>query len=244
MKIRIKFTKQGSMKFIGHLDMMRYFQRVLRRADVHIRYSEGFSPHPIMSFAAPLGVGVTSSGEYMDIEVLSTEPSTEMVHRINEALVDEMRVINYRLLPDNAENAMSIVAAADYTLTFREGKTPENWAELTREIPQFMSQSSVNVIKKSKKGEREVDILPMIYEFKALDDGRLWIKAATGSAANLKPELAVSAFMDYTGRNLPEFALLINREEVYADLSTTPDVHRFCPLDEFGNNITEAILSP
>ncbi len=231
------------MKFIGHLDMMRYFQRVLRRADVHIRYSEGFSPHPIMSFAAPLGVGVTSSGEYMDIEVLSTEPSTEMVRRINEALVDEMRVINYRLLPDNAENAMSIVAAADYTLTFREGKTPENWTELTREIPQFMSQSSVNVIKKSKKGEREVDILPMIYEFTALDEGRLWIKAATGSAANLKPELAVSAFMDYTGQNLPEFALLINREEVYADLSTTSDAHRFCPLDEFGKEIYEHINS-
>ena len=62
MKIRIKFSKQGAMKFIGHLDTMRYFQKAMRRADVDIRYSEGFSPHQIMSFAAPLGVGLTGSG--------------------------------------------------------------------------------------------------------------------------------------------------------------------------------------
>ena len=82
LKIRIKFAKEGNMKFIGHLDMMRYFQKVMRRAGVNIRYSEGFSPHQIMSFAAPLGVGVTSRGEYMDIEVQSTDSSKEMMKRI------------------------------------------------------------------------------------------------------------------------------------------------------------------
>lgn len=73
MKVRIKFAKSGVMKFIGHLDMMRYFQKAMRRADIDIKYSEGFSPHQIMSFAAPLGVGITSDGEYLDIEVNSTE---------------------------------------------------------------------------------------------------------------------------------------------------------------------------
>ena len=78
-KIRIRFRKWGCMKYIGHLDMMRYFQKVMRRADVDIRYSEGFSPHQIMSFAAPLGVGITSDGEYLDIEVHSTKSSAEMI---------------------------------------------------------------------------------------------------------------------------------------------------------------------
>ena len=82
MKIRIKFAKQGTMKFIGHLDVMRYFQKAMRRADVDIRYSEGFSPHQIMSFASPLGVGLTSVGEYMDIEVHSTDSSAEMERRL------------------------------------------------------------------------------------------------------------------------------------------------------------------
>ena len=67
MKIRIKFAKYGVMKFIGHLDVMRFFQKAIRRADIDIRYSEGFSPHPVMSFAAPLGVGMESIGEYFDI---------------------------------------------------------------------------------------------------------------------------------------------------------------------------------
>ena len=103
MKIRIKFRKQGAVKFVGHLDIMRYFQKVMRRADVDIRYSEGFSPHQIMSFAAPLGVGLTSNGEYVDIEVNSTESSQEMVSRINAANVEGITVTSYRKLPDSAK---------------------------------------------------------------------------------------------------------------------------------------------
>ena len=83
MKIRIKFRKYGTMKFIGHLDVMRYFQKAIRRADVDVCYSGGFSPHQIMSFAAPLGVGNTSNGEYVDIEVSSTKDSETMKKCLN-----------------------------------------------------------------------------------------------------------------------------------------------------------------
>ena len=84
------------MKFIGHLDVMRYFQKAMRRADVDIRYSEGFSPHQIMSFASPLGVGLVSNGEYMDIEVLSTGTSEEMVNRLNDVMVDGIKVLSWK----------------------------------------------------------------------------------------------------------------------------------------------------
>ena len=104
MKIRIKFRKYGTMKFIGHLDVMRYFQKAIRRSDVDIRYSEGFSPHQIMTFAAPLGVGITSNGEYMDIEVLSTEDSQTMIKRLNDVMTEGFEVLEYRLLPDNSVN--------------------------------------------------------------------------------------------------------------------------------------------
>lgn len=141
MKIRIKFSKQGAMKFIGHLDILRYFQKAMRRADVDMRYSEGFSPHQIMSFAAPLGVGLTSSGEYMDIEVLSTGSSQEMVDRLNQVMVEGMEVLSYKKLPDNAGNAMSMVAACDYIVRFRDGR--ENGlgvseTEFFRELDQFL----------------------------------------------------------------------------------------------------------
>ena len=70
MKVRIKFAKTGHMKFVGHLDTMRYFQKAIRRAELPVAFSGGYSPHMIMSFAAPLGVGTTSLGEYFDMELL------------------------------------------------------------------------------------------------------------------------------------------------------------------------------
>lgn len=96
MKVRVKFSKHGVMKFIGHLDIMRYFQKAIRRAEIPICFTEGFSPHMIMSFASPLGVGLTSDGEYMDIEVKESIPSKEAVERLNRVMVEGMKVISYR----------------------------------------------------------------------------------------------------------------------------------------------------
>ena len=101
MKIRIRFAKYGVMKFVGHLDMMRYFQKAIRRAGIDIAYTAGFSPHQIMSFAAPLGVGLTSDSEYVDIEVNSTGSSKEAVSALNAVMADGVEVKSYRKLPDD-----------------------------------------------------------------------------------------------------------------------------------------------
>ena len=120
MKIRIKFRKYGALKFVGHLDMMRYFQKALKRAGIDMKYSEGFNPHMIMSFAAPLGVGITSDGEYFDIEVLSTKSTAESLKVLNEAMVEGVEVTSYVALPDTAKKSMSLVAAADYEIFFSD----------------------------------------------------------------------------------------------------------------------------
>ena len=62
MKLRVRFSKYGSVRFIGHLDVMRFFQKAIRRAEIDIAYTGGYSPHQIMTFAAPLGVGLTAEG--------------------------------------------------------------------------------------------------------------------------------------------------------------------------------------
>ena len=90
LKARIKFRKYGAMKFIGHLDIMRFFQKVMRRADIPIAFSGGFSPHMIMSFANPLGVGVTSDGEYFDIELTEDIDMNAAVERMNQVMVEGM----------------------------------------------------------------------------------------------------------------------------------------------------------
>ena len=91
MKVRIKFTKEGPMKFVGHLDTMRYFQKAIRRAELPIAFSGGYSPHMIMSFAAPLGVGVTSTGEYFDMELTSAIPTDEICQRLNSQMANGIR---------------------------------------------------------------------------------------------------------------------------------------------------------
>ena len=221
MKIRIKFRKWGSMKFIGHLDMMRYFQKVMRRADVDIRYSEGFSPHQIMSFAAPLGVGITSDGEYLDIEVHSTKSSEEMIADLNATMVDGVDIVGYVALPDDAKPAMSIVAAADYVLSYKEGYevpfTVEEWKTHIEEL--FTSQDSFTIMKKTKKSEREVDLKPLVYAFDVIevdDKPAFYINVSTGSVNNIKPELLLSSVYEKLGSEYNDAAIAIHRKDVYA----------------------------
>ena len=114
MKVRVKFAKEGAMKFIGHLDIMRYFQKAVKRAGLDAAFSEGYSSHMIMSFASPLGVGITSTGEYFDLELKSASSSEEMVKRLNDAMVEGMRILSIRQVEEGkAGKAMSLVAAAE-----------------------------------------------------------------------------------------------------------------------------------
>ncbi len=184
------------MKFIGHLDMVRYFQKVMRRAGVDIAYSEGFSPHQKMSFAAPLSVGIISKGEYFDIEVHSTESGKVMLEKLNQQNVEGVEILSYKQLPDGAKNAMSIVAGADYFVYFKG---------LTKEIVEsFYKKDSINILKKTKRSEKIVDIKPMIYELRQENEGG-FMKVAQGSAANLKPDLVMQALSEFAGITLPEF---------------------------------------
>ncbi|MEF2653922.1 MAG: TIGR03936 family radical SAM-associated protein, partial [Blautia sp.] len=96
MKVRIKFSKQGPVKFVGHLDTMRYFQKAIRRAGLPVAFSGGYSPHMIMSFAAPLGVGTTSKGEYFDVEFTEVISTKEIVERLNGTMAEGMQVLSAR----------------------------------------------------------------------------------------------------------------------------------------------------
>ncbi len=226
MKIRIKFRKYGVMKFIGHLDMMRYFQKAMRRAEIDICYSEGFSPHQIMSFAAPLGVGVTSDGEYLDIEVHRSPSTAEALRILNETMVDGVEITGYVKLSDDAKTAMSIVAAADYELSFKEGYTPvatvEQFADGIAE--HFTKPAQVLITKQTKKSEKVMDLKQLVYDFqvseKVREDGIavpcFYLMVSTGSTDNLKPELVVEHLFAAMGLSYDANAIQIHRKDVYA----------------------------
>lgn len=232
MNIRMKFKKHGCMKFIGHLDIMRYFQKAIRRADIDIAYSEGFSPHMIMSFAAPLGVGLTSEGEYVDLQVNSCASSKVAVDALNSVMVDGMEVVSFKMLPETVKNAMASVAAADYFVKFREGYAPENWEE---KFENFLNKEEMLIVKKTKRSEAEVDLKPMLY-CALIRDGGIFMQVACGSVNNLKPELVMEAFAKDAGVELAPFALEVCRLEVYADLGDET-TKKLVPLEELGEDI-------
>lgn len=238
MKIRIKFRKWGSMKFIGHLDMMRYFQKTIRRANIDICYSEGFSPHQIMSFAAPLGVGITSDGEYLDIEVHSSLSSDLAIKALNETMVEGVEVIGYVKLEDHAKTAMSIVAAADYQVSVKEGyEVPyqvKKWADNIEEY--FTNASSFVITKQTKKSEREVDLKPLVYDFKVTEGAygpSFYLKVSTGSIDNIKPELVLSSLFEKCGVKYNENAFQIHRIDVY----TKDEENNLISLLDLGSRI-------
>ena len=149
IKLRLKFSKNGPIKFIGHLDVMRYFQKAIRRADLDIKYSEGFSPHQILSFAFPLGVGMQSEAEYFDMELVSLDGAKDYNANLNREMCEGVETLGFYLLPDKAPNAMASVAAASYRITFRNDKANQYLKEA---VEKFINASEVISEKETKTG--------------------------------------------------------------------------------------------
>lgn len=251
MKVRIKFSKTGSMKFIGHLDVMRYFQKAIRRSGIDVSYSQGFNPHQLISFAAPLGVGLTSDGEYMDMQVEGSFSSAEAMKRLNDNMNDEIKIRSYVELEEGSKNAMSIVAAADYCVSIKDGYSfPEDYQQ---KFEQFLTQEQIIMLKKTKKSEKEIDLKPYIYHVsftketfeekighalgesvaEVYENGKkIYMQITTGSVVNIKPELIVEAFCKYVGIEFQPFAYQIHRMEVYADLNADSK----CETKDYGKN--------
>ena len=228
MKARIKFRKYGCMKFIGHLDVMRFFQKVMRRADIPIAFTGGFSPHMIMSFANPLGVGVTSDGEYFDIELTEDIDMKLAVERMNQVVVEGIDIVNMvPISDDKKQTGMSIVAAADYLSSLKSGEFPKDWKE---KAARFMNQQAISILKKTKKSEKEVDIKPMIYKFEVRDES-VYMQVATGSVENLKPELVMQALCSFLGVDLDTVSFAHHRLDVYANVGTE-EKKEFVSLDQ------------
>lgn len=234
MKLRVKFAKHGALKFIGHLDVMRFFQKANRRAELDMSYSTGFSPHQIMSFAAPLGLGLESNGEYMDIEVNSVSTAKEMIAALNEQMVEGIQVLEMKLLPEDAGNAMASVAAAKYSIRFREDYEPK--FSYQEALQNFYNQNEIVVTKKTKKSEATFDMKPYIYELAVAEDGKtITMTVDASSAGNIKPSLVMAAFYAYQQAEFNEYALLITREETFMNIGDEEN-RKLVPLGAIGED--------
>lgn len=214
LKLRIKYTKTGVLRFIGHLDVMRFFQKAIRRAKLDVSYSKGFSPHQLISFAAPMPLGMTSEGEYFDGEFDSVTSTKDMMERLNATMPEEIQVLDIVILPDDAKPSMSIVSASDYYIYPNEERTKDTMPDLLEKLSSFCELSQVMILKKTKTKEEMTDIKPLIYEIKAYKDG-IYMLLASGSKDNLKPELVVEALCEHAGVSYNRYDYMVHRIETY-----------------------------
>lgn len=233
MKVRIKFRKYGVLRFIGHLDVMRCFQKIMRRAQIPIAFTSGYSPHMIMSFASPLGIGLTSDGEYFDIELTESISSKEAVCRMNAAAPEGIEVVSFRQIAEEKKwTGMAITAAADYLVGIHEkgeakcpskesynlrfSKRKELYSEkYAADIAAFLEQPRILVVKQTKRSQQETDIRPHIYQMEPKQDS-IYLKLAAGSVHNLKPELVMSAFCSFAEIDRDSLQFSLHRLEMYA----------------------------
>ena len=212
MKVRIKFSKEGPVRFIGHLDIMRYFQKAIRRAGIDIAYSTGFSPHQIMSFASPLSVGHESCGEYFDVELNSIMDTEDIKMRLNQTMAEGIQILQVAVLDETEGNAMASVAAADYLISFRDSVSlPDDWKE---KLTAFYEKDKIPVIKKTKKGEREIDLKETIYQLEIRED-QVYMLLDAGSGSNMKPGFVLETFCTAENISLPEYPFRVRRLETY-----------------------------
>ncbi len=188
----LKYSRDDRVKYISHLDFVRLFHRTIRRTGMNFMFSQGFNPHPIMTVAQPLSVGVTSDCEYMKVGFDGDYSDAEVVETINNSFPP-----GYKVLAAKKVEGKEI----DLTKLDRAVYTVEVEYEGEYDLDALLANKELKVMKKSKSGIKESDIRPYIYSLEKLDDkdGILTLKMclSVGSTYNLKPESVIDAMEKY-----------------------------------------------
>lgn len=190
MRVRITFTKQGALRFIGHLDLHRLWERAMRRADLPIAYSQGFHPQPKISLAAALPLGFSSRGEVLDVR-LNEELSIEDISaRLQEALPPDVKIVDVRAVDERAPALQTRVLSAAYNVHLTE---PVDGSELTRRVETLMNSESLI----RERRDKSYDLRPLIEMISVVTeaDGKVWLKMtlAAREGATGRPEEVLSA---------------------------------------------------
>lgn len=188
--VRFKFMRTGPVRYLGHLDMLRYFQKAVMKAELDAKYTEGFHPHQIMSFAYPLGVGMETYGDYMDLEMNACDDAEALMDRLNAVMHEGIKVTGAVILREKALNAMAAVAEADYELAVADegaSDTDSGAAQkvLCDAISELMSKVEITGGKSAK------NIRPGIRTLECKNDSgnelRLVMRLSSGSKLNVRP---------------------------------------------------------
>ena len=203
-KCRIVFEKTGKAKYISHLDLMRTMQRIFVRADISIKHTEGFNPHPYMVFALPLSVGAESVCELLDIELEDDGEDFEKIpSRLNKTAPDGI-VFTEAYVPDTK---FKNIAFLSVTGIFEYDNGADD--STINDLNTFFGQDEIVIKKKTKRGYGDTDIKPGIKDisFELVSSDIVKVSACvTAQNPTTNPELIVSALREKRAELAPDFA--------------------------------------
>ena len=187
---RLRFTKEQNLKYLSHLELMRTMERALRRGKLPLAYSEGFHPHPLISFGPALAVGISSNDEYFDLELTQDEESEHIKFSLNHNLPAGLRIlavakIRYHVKPLNA-----IINRAAYII--RLNVNPEDQAQLIQWLTEILQTTEFISKRTTKEGQKSVNIRPWLHnlttEVIKAEILEIHLIGEIGSGGNLRPE--------------------------------------------------------
>lgn len=203
MRMLLQFQKDASVRHLGLLDLQRTMQRALRRSGLPISYSKGYSPHINMSFASALSVGVPGVAEILDVSLVADVTEAECLEKMNAVLPPALKASAVRLIDDKHPALMGQLKQASYDIHL-EGEATD---ALCDAIPAFLAQTEIMAIRKTKSGEKLVDIRPMIHRFEVVareeKKAQLFAQVSFEERATCKPDVLMGALSAFAQTELP-----------------------------------------
>ena len=207
MRMLVVFEKGAALRHIGHLDLMRAMQRILRRTGLPVSYSQGFNPHMVINFAAPLSVGASGLREIMDVALAREVPEDEFLFKLSNALPPALKAVAARSVADTYPAPMSKLFAASYDMEL-DGPAGESAAKC---LPEFLNKSEIPAMRKTKSGEKPCDIRPMIYHLSARNNGQNHVISAILALredATCKPDMLLTALSQTCSADCSSYSLI------------------------------------
>ena len=200
----LEFQKTDTVRHLGLLDLQRTMQRALRRSGLPVRYSSGFNPHIVMSFASALSTGVPGDAELLDVSLSGDATQEECMQRMNRVLPPTLPVLRVRLVEDGFPKASAALEQAEY-LIHLYGSDAQT---IVQQVPAFLAQEEIMALRKTKRQEVLVNIRPMLHELTASWDevsgvATMNARVSFVEAATLKPDLLLSSLAAFAGVEMP-----------------------------------------
>jgi radical SAM-linked protein len=216
--VRVKYCKNGPIKYISHLNLAQVFTRALRRADIPMVISGGFNPRFRISFGPPLPLGISSTSEYLDIRLKEEVKVEELTERLNLVLPQGLKVLQAKTIPSSADSLVKIIDRASYIITLKiremqldsaaknqENKLKELEQEIEKNNKRFLNLDEIIVEKQTKKGIKMVDIRPSILDISVKKFKKqileLGLELKIGQQGNLNPRYVARAWMSNSDNN-------------------------------------------